>query len=160
MDAIQELVARSKPHKRLEQFREFHAQHPELFDFLVAEIQTLIDHGHEAFSFASLWNYARWKMFLAKGTNTFKLDDYLLRWYGRAIVIIHDEFNGLAEFRGETDADISFGTRIEGKKAPGVYARRLIWADGMALSEGWRPSIPHVVVHQPGTRPDVHPRAS
>jgi hypothetical protein len=67
MDAISELVSRSKDHRELRAFHEFHKTHPEVLDFLVQEIQLRIDHGFTAFSYHSLWQYARWKLEMQNG---------------------------------------------------------------------------------------------
>jgi hypothetical protein len=140
IDQIDELVARSENHRELRAFHEFHTAHPEVLDFLVAEIQLRIEKCFDAFSHRSLWEYARWKV-------------------GRAIIILHPEFNGRCEFRA-SKADEIFGTRIEPMpdKRPKNYARRLQWADGTAIENGWRPSTPHVASHTASLKPDIHTR--
>lgn len=161
-DAIDELVARSKNHRKLRAFHEFHKKHPEVLDFLVQEIQLRIDHGFKAFSYNSLWQYARWKLEMEVGpSDTFKMNDHHSPFYGRAICILHPEYNGLAEFRPSI-ADEIFATRIEplSNKKPKKYAKRLQWADGTAIEDGWRPSIPHVVNHAANRKPDIHTKAS
>jgi hypothetical protein len=160
LDAINELVLRSKSHPKLHAFLTFHNKHPEVFDFLVLEIRLRIEHGFKAFSYHSLWQYARWKLELEKGPgDTFKMNDHAAPFYARAITILYPEFNGLAEFR-KSKADELFGTRIEPMpdKRPKKYARRLQWADGTAIEMGWRPSTPHVVNHSANRKPDIHER--
>ena len=66
MDAIDELVARSENHRELRAFHQFHKAHPEVLDFLVQEIRLRLD-SFDAFSYHSLWQYARWKLELEKG---------------------------------------------------------------------------------------------
>lgn len=158
-DAIDELVAHSKSHPKLRAFHKFHKKHPEVLDFLVQEIQLRIDHGFKAFSYHSLWQYARWKLEMERGPgDTFKMNDHHAPLYARAICILHPEFNGLAEFRPSI-ADEIFETRIEpvpvGKRPKG-YARKLQWADGTAIEDGWQPSTPHVVNHAANRKPDIH----
>jgi hypothetical protein len=160
MDAIDELVSRSKNHAELRAFHQFHKAHPEVLDFLVQEIQLRIDHGFTAFSYHSLWEYARWKLEMQLGPGvTFLMNDHAAPFYARAITILHPAFNGRAEFR-KTTADAVFGTDVEPipEKRPKNYARRLQWADGTPIEDGWRPSNPHVIRHDANRRPDVHPR--
>jgi hypothetical protein len=113
IDAIDELVARSKDHRELRAFHEFHKAHPEVLDFIVEEIQLRIDKGFPAFSHHSLWQYARWKLQMEQGPGqTYLMNDHTGVFYGRAITILHPEFNGRAEFR-IAKADWIFGTEIE-----------------------------------------------
>jgi hypothetical protein len=157
IDAIDELVARSKDHRDLRTFHEFHHKHPELLDFLVEEIQLRIDRGFPAFSFPSLWSYARWKLETLKGPSvTFQMNDHMLGFYGRAVIVLHPEFNRRAEVRPAL-ADEIFGLQIEPapKKKSKTYARGLRWADGKALENGWRPTV----TRMPGAvlrKPDIH----
>jgi hypothetical protein len=157
-DAIMELAARSKDHRELRRFREFHQAHPEVLDFLVAEIRLRIERVGGAFSFHSLWDYCRWKIELEqRPTDTYKMNDHAAPFYARAIVILHPDLNGKCEFR-KCRTDEILGTDIAPMTAnrPGDYSRRLCWADGTALEDGWRPSHPHVIQHAPRRRPDIH----
>jgi hypothetical protein len=157
MDAIGELIARSRNCRALRVFRETHRGHPELLDFLVEEIKLRLDVGFTAFSYVCLWEYARWKIDMEKGPgHTFLMNNNARALYGRAITILHPEFNGLVEFR-KSIADAIFGTRIEAapKKRPKNYALRLEWADGTTLDNGWQPTVPHVV-GPVLRRPDIH----
>jgi hypothetical protein len=161
IDAIDELVSRSKNCRELRDFHEAHRDHPELLDFLVREIQLRLDAGFTAFSYNSLWEYARWKIDMEKGPEqTFMMNDHDAPFYGRAITILHPEFNGSVEFR-EAKADEVFGLRIEPvpEKRPKNYARRLQWADGTSLEKGWRPTVPHVV-GPVATKQDIHEKKS
>jgi hypothetical protein len=100
MDAIDELVTRSKDCRELREFHTAHRAHPELLDFLVLEIRLRLEHGFTAFSYGSLWEYARWQLEKAKGPgDTFLMNDHAGPFYARAITILHPEFNGRAEFR-------------------------------------------------------------
>ena len=102
MDPIDELVARSKNHRELRAFHEFHKKHPEVLDFLVQEIQLRIEHGFKAFSYNSLWQYCEMEAQMEKGPgDTFKMNDHAALFYGRAITILHPEFNGCAKFTNE-----------------------------------------------------------
>jgi hypothetical protein len=146
MDAIDELVERSLDCPELRNFHNAHRAHPELLDFLVQEIQLRLDSGFTAFSYHSLWEYGRWKLELEKGPGaTFVMNDHDAPLYARAITILHPEFNGRCEFR-EAKADEVFRTRIEPipEHRPESYARRLQWADGRELEDGWRPTVLHV----------------
>lgn len=156
-DAIDELVARSKDHRELRAFHEFHRRHPEVLDFLVREIQLRLAR-FAAFSYYSLWQYARWKLERERERgDTFLMNDHYAAFYARAITVLHPSFNGRAEFR-ESKADSIFGLRIEPapKKRPKHYARRLQWANGTAIENGWRPTTPHVVTHTGNRRPNIH----
>jgi hypothetical protein len=157
IDAIDELVARSQDDRELRAFHQFHKAHPEVLDFLVHEIRLRLDR-FDAFSYHSLWQYARWKLELEKGPgDTFLMNDHAAPFYARAITVLHPEFNGRAEFR-TSKADAIFGLRIEPvpEKRPKNYARRLQWADGTAIENGWRPSTPHVVNHPANRKTDIH----
>ena len=161
IDAIDELITRSKRHPELQAFHTFHQQHPEVLDFLVQEIQLRIDHGFKAFSYHSLWEYCRWKLEMEQGPGaTFLMNDHAAPFYARAITILHPEFNGRAEFR-KSKADTIFGTRLEPvpNKRPRNYARRLQWENGTAIESGWRPEHPHVITHAANLKPDIHAKA-
>jgi len=166
VDAIDELVARSKDHHELRRFHRFHRANPEVLDFLVSEIHLRIEKGFKAFSYHSLWQYARWKLEMTKGPTgpleTYTMNDHTAPFYGRAIAILHPDLNGLAEVRTSV-ADKVFGTELEPaltKRTKG-YARRLRWADGKPLERGWRPTLPHVVgVLGIAKRPDIHERSA
>ena len=161
IDAIDELVARSQNHRELRAFHQFHKAHPEVLDFLVLEIRLRLDR-FDAFSYHSLWQYARWKLELEKGPrDTFLMNDHAAPFYARAITVLHPEFNGRAEFR-RSKADEIFGLRIEPvpEKRPKNYARRLQWADGTAIEKGWRPTTPHVINRAANRRPDIHKDAA
>jgi len=160
IDAIDELVARSKDHPKLRAFHRFHRANPEVLDFLTYEIQLRIDSGFRAFSYSSLWQYARWKLEMQRGPGeTFLMNDHAEPFYARAITILHPEFNGRAEFR-KSRADVVFGTEVEPipDKRPKNYARRLQWADGTAIENGWRPTKTHVIDHAANRKPDIHER--
>jgi hypothetical protein len=160
IDAIDELVARSKDNPELREFHRLHRAHPEILDFLVSAIKLRLKKGFHAFSFGSLWDYARWKLDIDLGPNAVvRMNDHAAPYYGRAIMILHPELNGRAECRVAV-ADGVFGLEIESvkakKKRPGDYARRLQWADGTGLDAGWRPSIPHVVERGVVKRFNIH----
>jgi len=160
IDAIDEIVARCKPHHELRTFHEFHRQNPEVLAFLIEEIETRMNHGQKSFSFASLWHYCRWKIDIGRGPRTFKMNDHLTPYYARAIMILRPDFNGWAELRHNSVNDV-FGLALELEKRPEFYARRVIWADGTALEDGWRPTLPHVVgVAEVAKRPDIHQRSA
>jgi hypothetical protein len=158
IDPIEELVARSKDTAGLRKFHEFHRTHPEVLDFLVTEIRLRLE-NFDAFSFYSLWEYARWKLERKRRESTFLMNDHCIAFYARAITIIYPAFNGRAEFRKSAVDDI-FGTRVEPveKRRRGSYSRRLQWADGTSLEGGWRPSGHHVAVAPGNRRRDLHAR--
>lgn len=159
--AIDELVARSIDHPELRKFHDIHKSHPEVLDFLVAEIRLRIKSGLASFSYHSLWEYARWKLEMDMGPgSTFLMNDHAAPYYARAITILHPEFNGRAEFRTST-ADRVFGTEVEPvpEKRPKNYARRLQWIGGVHIGEGWRPLTPHLGTRPANRRADIHTEA-
>ena len=156
VDAVDELVARAKDHPELRKFHDFHRQHPEVLDFLVLEIGRRLDNGFRAFSYGSLWDYARWKLDLQKGPGeTFRMNDHVAPFYSRVIPILHPQFNGRAEYRIAT-ADSLFGLEREPVQSKlENYARRLQWVGGTSLESGWRPEHPHVP-REAMRRVDIH----
>jgi len=152
-DAIDELVARSRDDKGLQEFHAFHRAHPDVLDFLVEEIELRIKKGLPTISYNSLWAYARGKMApKIEASGDYKMNDHKVPFYGRSITILHPEFNGLAEFRPSL-ADDCFGTTIE---PTGAGRRsRLVWADGTAIESGWRPTVPHTL-RAVARKPDIH----
>ena len=90
MDAIDELVARSRDCKELRRFHEFHRNHPEVLDFLVEEIRLRLKQGFTAFSYHRLWAHAGWKLEMEKAPgDTFLMNDQCAPFYARAIAILH-----------------------------------------------------------------------
>jgi hypothetical protein len=63
--------------------------------------------------------------------------------YGRIIAILHPDLIGFYAM-AKSKADADFGTVLEPVKnqKPG-HIRRLMWADGTAIENGWRPTIQH-----------------
>ena len=156
IDAIDELVARSKDHRELRRFHQFHRAHPEVMGFLCEEIQLRIDSGFEAFSHRSLWEYCRWQLEMERGPgDTFLMNDHAGILYSRAITILHPEFNGRAAFRTALADDI-FGTRLEPMAGSRKGFARLQWADGTPLESGWRPSRPHVPTRRVRRKRHIH----
>ena len=150
IDAIDELIA----HRRqtgslspmLRRVHRFHRSNPQILDFLVSEMRVDKANGWTRTSLGSLWHYARWvltRKHLAPG-ESFMMSNNLFPHYGRIIAILHPDLNGFfAMATSKSDAD--FGTVLEpGAKhqKPG-YIRRLVWADGTAIENGWRPTTPH-----------------
>jgi len=160
VDAIDELVARSKPHRKLTAFHDFHRANPQVLRFLIEEIDLVISKGHMAFSFNSLWNYGRWKLVWKRAPGaTFKMNDHLQSFYSRAIIIFRPDLNGRAELR-VSKADEILGVEFEShQKGTKRYARRLLWADGTPLERGWRSTLPIVIDAEARRRPDVHKRS-
>jgi hypothetical protein len=157
IDAIDEIVARCKPCDELKTFHEFHRAHPEILAFLIDEIEARMTHGQQVFSVLSMWHYCRWKIVMDKGAATFKMNDRIAAYFGRSIVILRPEWNGWTEVRRNRVNDV-FGLDLEKTKLPGLYARRVVWADGSALEDGWRPTLPHVISRDIALRPDIHKR--
>lgn len=151
MDAVTELIEFRRQHGRIsrlgERFFHVHKLNPEILDFFVQELITLRDNGWPRTSFGSLWHHARWVLTVkhrAPG-ETFAMSQNLACHFARAIVILHPEFNGF--YAMETaQADSDFGVRIEPfSRQPVGYVRKLQWADGTAIEDGWRPATPHII---------------
>jgi len=159
IDAIDELVEHRENHPGLMGFHKFHRQSPEVLAFLIEEIETRMNNGQMSFSFLSLWHYCRWKVDIGRKPSTFKLNDRFAPFYARAIVILRPDFNGWAEFRNKNVNKI-FGLDFESEKQQEFYARRVVWADGTALEDGWRPMLPHVISFEIALRPDIHARGA
>ena len=155
-DAVLELCSRSKPTPMLQKFQAFHEAHPEVFDTLLAEVRLLLEKGRRAVSIVSLIHYLRWSLILEKEAGEpYALNDHTAAVYSRVLVILFPEFNGLFEYRRESTNE-ALGVRLEAMKQPGFYARRLVWADGTTLEDGWRPSTPYMPKHAAQRRPPIH----
>lgn len=159
MDALLELCSRAEQNKELKKFAQFHKENPAVFDALLTEVRLLVEKGWRAFSIVSLIHYLRWSLILEKKDGEpYALNDHTAPLYARALAVLFpDEFNGFFEFRGE-GSNRTFGLTVEAKKEPGFYARRLMWADGTPLEQGWRPTKPYVPTHRAKRRPHVHAR--
>lgn len=165
MDALIELLEFRKPHgasPMLNRAYCFHRKNPQVVDFLSRELQIVRANGWKRASIGSLWHYMRWtliKKHRAAG-ETFVVPQNLSAYYSRFLVILHPEFNGFFEMM-KSKADDDLGTKLEppAKKHKRGYIRRLLWADGTAIENGWRPTTPHepqpVERRQPVRRDDV-----
>jgi hypothetical protein len=69
------------------------------------------------------------------------MSNNLFPHYERIIIILHPEFNGFYEM-AKSQADADLGTMLEPVTKPG-HVRRLLWADGTRIENGWRPTTPH-----------------
>ncbi len=127
----------------LKRVQQFHKANPQVLDFLVLELRAARDSGRTRTSLHNLWHYARWsltKKNLAPG-EIFELPNNLCPYFARIIVILHPECNGFFAM-APSQADADLGTAFDPRVEPGCI-RRLMWADGTALENGWRPSTPH-----------------
>lgn len=150
MDAIDELIEhckkRGKLSPMLDRVYRFHKRNPQVLDFLVLEMRVDRENGWTRTSLGSLWHYSRWvlqRKYRAPG-ESFVMSNNLFPHYGRIIAILHPDINGFFAM-AKCGADSDFGTVIEPvtKNATPGYIRKLRWADGTAIEDGWRPSIPH-----------------
>lgn len=145
-DAIDELIEYRKPHgisPMLRRVHRFHKANPQVLDFLIQELREVRESGWPKTSLGSLWHHARWVLtqkYRAPG-ETFVMSNNLFPHYERIIIILHPEFNGFYEM-AKSRADEDFGTMLEPVSKPG-HVRRLMWADGTAIENGWRPTTPH-----------------
>lgn len=155
IDAIDELYEWSDSDRRLKTFHSFHRANPNVLDSFVRAITDGLKNELRAFSFWRLWQDFRWKpAFRNSDSGGYRMNDHLVSFYARAIIILHPEINGQAELRRSKNlsvADEAFGTRL-GPKRLGDYSGRLVWADGTTIENGWRPKRADVA--RPGVRRD------
>jgi hypothetical protein len=149
-DAVDELIAYRKQFGRLSSMlrrvHRFHRTNPQVLDFLVHELREVRDSGWPRASLGSLWHHARWVLtqkYRAPG-ESFVMSNNLFPHYERIIAILHPEFNGFYEM-AKSKADADFGTMLERviKNPKRGYIRRLLWADGTPIEQGWRPTTRH-----------------
>jgi hypothetical protein len=151
MDALTELLEYRKPHGLSplgKRFHAFHKHNPDVLDFFLQELLTLRDNGWKKTSFGSLWHHARWVLTtLRRGPGeTFAMSQNLACHYARVIIILHPEFNGFfAVEKAQADADFGVGVEPTPRTPRRGYVRKLQWADGTAIQNGWRPSTPQTI---------------
>jgi hypothetical protein len=140
IDAIDELIGHrrqtGKLSPMLRRVHKFHRTNPQVLDFLVSEIRAEKASGWKHGSLGSLWHHARWvltRLDRAPG-ESFTMSNNLFPMYGRIIIVLHPDINGFFSMK-ECEADKDLGTR--------VVEGRLVWADGTAIENGWRPATPH-----------------
>lgn len=150
IDAVDELIAYRKQSGRispmLRRVRRFHRANPQVLDFLVSEMRVDRENGWTRTSLGSLWHYARWvlsRKHHAPG-ESFVMSNNLFPHYGRIIAILHPELNGffaMAKSKADTDLGVTLEPNTRNQD-PG-HIRRLRWADGTPIENGWRPTMPH-----------------
>ena len=157
MDPIEQLIEWRRPHGLSPLARRFfrlHQLNPDLLDFFTQELVTLRANGWERTSFGSLWHHARWVFTTRRAPGeTFAMSQNLACHYARALIILHPEFNGFYALE-KALADKDFGVCIEPapRKYVAGYVRRLYWADGRAIENGWRPTVAHKIPSAPVPR--------
>ena len=133
-------------------FYRFHRHNPFLLDFLLQELMTLRENGWPTTSFEMLWHHARWVLtFHRVPGETFAVCQNLMPHYSRIAIILFPELNGFYRLK-TCHADRDFGTRLEVEHNGAEGFRRLVWADGNPIENGWRPSQPHVIPENPVPR--------
>jgi hypothetical protein len=138
------------PH--LKRLQRFHNDNSVVLDLIVQELYDVQEMGWPAASVKSLWEYARWVLTKKKATGEpFAMNDVFQSYYARIIAILHPNLNGFFEMREpdkperkERGPDAEMGTKLEiaGERTRN-YGRRLLWADGTRIENGWRPTTPH-----------------
>jgi hypothetical protein len=155
ISALDELMRRCKTvglkrSRMMSRFCRFHRKNPHLLDFLIQELQTLRENHWPTTSFEMLWHHARWVLTYSRVRGeTFSVCQNLLPHYSRAAIILFPEFNGFYRLK-KAKADADFGVRIEPGRNGSL--RKLLWADGTAIENGWRPSVPSVIPDAPVPR--------
>ena len=128
----------------MSRFYRFHRRNPHLLDFLLQELKVLRENDWKTASFEMLWHHARWVLTYNRvDGETFAVCQNLMPHYSRVAIILCPEFNGFYRLK-QANADRDFGLRIVPGTTDGSL-RRLAWADGTPIEDGWRPSLPHVI---------------
>ena len=102
------------------------------------------------------WYTHAFKWLPSESPTQAELKDVVLQFYGRIVVILRPDLNGLCEFR-VSRVDSILGLELEPftKGKSKRYGRRLRWGDGTSLEHGWRPTLP-IRASVARRRPDVH----
>ena len=133
-------------------FYRFHRHNPLLLAFLLQELMILRESEWETTSFEMLWHHARWVLtFHRVPGETFAVCQNLMPHYSRIAIILFPELNGFYRLK-TCKADRDFGTRLELPHKDLRGFRRLVWADGTPIEQGWRPSKPYVIPENPVPR--------
>jgi len=145
-DAIDELMQHSKERGNLgpmlNRAYKLHKANPQLLDFLVQELRDVRESGWSCASVRSLWEYARWVLAKRRAPGEkFAMANAIAPYYARLICILHPDFNSFFVMN-KSQADEDLGTNLEPVPKPG-HVRRLMWADGTEIENGWRPTTPH-----------------
>jgi len=136
----------------MRRFYRFHRHNPMLLNFLLQELVTLRQNGWPTTSFEMLWHHARWVLtFQRVPGETFSVCQNLMPYYSRLVIILFPEFNGFYRLK-TSHADRDFGVSIEPPAKLTKVFRRLVWADGTPIENGWRPTIPYVIPTDPVPR--------
>jgi len=157
MNAVDELMqhCREVGLKRsplMRRFYRFHRHNHYLLDFLLQELLTLKANGWSTTSFEMLWHHARWVLtFHRVPGETFSVCQNLMPHFSRVSIILFPEFNGFYRLKA-SQADHDFGVRIEPPRRIDTGFRRLVWADGTPIENGWRPSTAYIIPTDPVPR--------
>lgn len=155
MDAVNELLQHIQSTRglspRLKRLREFHNANRDVLDLIVQELRDVREMGWRSASVKSLWEYCRWVLTKKKAAGEpFAMNDVFQSYYARFVAVLHPDLNGFFEMREsskperkERGPDAELGTKLEPEKSGEQYARRLLWADGTPIENGWRPATPH-----------------
>jgi hypothetical protein len=164
VDALTELLEYRKPHgasPMLNRAYRFHRENPQVLDFLVRELRAVRSSEWKRTSLGSLWHYMRWTLIKKRRVagETFVVTQNLSAYYSRFLVILHPDFNGFFGMaKSKADADLGTMLELPSKKHEPGYIRRLLWADGTAIENGWRPTAQHepqrVIRREPVRRGD------
>lgn len=157
MDAVNELLEHVRASKGLssllKRLERFHAANGAVLELIVQELYDVRAMGWHAASVKSIWEYARWVLTKERATGEpYEMNDVFQSYYARIIVILHPDLNGFFEMREpnkperkERGPDAELGTKLEPVRVRTKdYGRRLLWADGTAIENGWQPTTPHI----------------
>ncbi len=81
----------------------------------------------------------------------FTLCQNLMPHYSRLVIILFPAFNRYYRLKS-AQSDKDFGVKIEPVRKGEKGFRRLVWADGTPIEQGWRPSTPHIIPATPVPR--------
>jgi hypothetical protein len=157
MDAVNELLQHAQATRGLspilKRLERFHNDNRDVLDLMVQELYDVRAMGWRAASVKSIWEYARWVLTKERATGEpYEMNDVFQSYYARIIAILHPALNGFYEMREpnkpgrkERGPDAELGTKLEPVRVrTNDYGRRLLWADGSAIENGWQPTTPHV----------------
>lgn len=85
---------------REERFRRFHAQHPEVYEWLRDKALALKRHGREHYGLRALWEVLRFHTAMGDLGGDYRLNDHFPPFYARLLMQQEPELRGFFEVRG------------------------------------------------------------
>lgn len=83
-----------------ERFEDYHAEHPEVYGYLVAFARELRGKGFSHYSIKTLWERLRWHFHVDRDEGDYKLNNNYHSRYARKLMADYpEEFSGFFELR-------------------------------------------------------------